>query len=93
MTFLKKNTGTKLYDKPQKNTKQPYKSKFTKPSKPITPVKPLPRPKPKPIVAGGVSGGRRGSGSRPSSGSKAPSFNAQHSKGTLTHKQTLGIMR
>ena len=85
--------GVTLYDKPQKNTKQPYKSKFAKPSKPITPVKPLPRPKPKPIVAGGGSGGRRGSGSRPSSGSNSPSFNAQHSKGTRTHKETLGIMR
>ena len=85
--------GVKLYDKPQKNTKQPYKSKFVKPSKPKTPVKPLPRPKPKPIVVGGGSGGRRGSGSRPSSGSNSPSFNAQHSKGTFVSSSAYGIMR
>ena len=72
---------------------QKAKAQVSKPSKPKTPVKPLPRPKPKPIVAGGGSGGRRGSGSKPSSGSNSPSFNAQHSKGTRTHKETLGIMR
>jgi hypothetical protein len=56
-------------------------------------ITPLPRPKPKPIVAGTGGSGRRGSGSKPSSGSNSPSFNAQHSKGTRTHKETLGIMR
>ena len=91
--FLKKNPGTKLYDKPQKNTKEPYKSKFIRPSKLITPVKPIPKPKPKPIVAGGGMGGRRGSRSRPSSGSNSPSFNAQHSKGTFVSSSAYGIMR
>ena len=56
-------------------------------------ITPLPKPQPKPIVAGAGMGGRRGSGSKPSSGSTAPSFNAQHSKGTRTHKETLGILR
>jgi hypothetical protein len=56
-------------------------------------VPPLPRPQPKPIVAGGGMGGGRGSGSRPSSGSKAPSFNAKHSKGTSVSASSYGIMR
>ena len=54
---------------------------------------PLPKPKPKPQIAGGGMGGKRGSGSRPSSGSKAPSHSATHSKGTLTHQQVLGVLR
>ena len=56
-------------------------------------VPPLPKPKPKPQIAGGGMGGKRGSGSRPSSGSKAPSHSATHSKGTLTHQQVLGVLR
>jgi hypothetical protein len=60
----------------------------------ITPnITPLPKPQPKPIVAGGGMGGGRGSGSRPSSGSKAPSFNAKHSKGTSVSASSYGIMR
>ena len=55
--------------------------------------KPLPRPQPKPQIAGGGMGGRRGSGSRPSSGSKAPSFNAKHSRGTSVSASSYGIMR
>jgi hypothetical protein len=53
--------------------------------------KPLPRPKPKPQIAGGGMGGRRGGRSRPSSGSKAPSFNAKHSSGTRVASSTLGL--
>ena len=56
-------------------------------------ITPLPRPQPKPIVAGGGMGGGRGSGSRPSSGSKAPSFNAKHSRGTSVSASSYGIMR
>jgi len=58
-----------------------------------SPVKPLPRSRPNPQVAGGGMNGRRGSGSNPSSGSKAPSFSATHNRGHRTHKETLGIMR
>jgi hypothetical protein len=56
-------------------------------------VPPLPKPKPKPQVAGGGMGGRRGGRSRPSSGSKAPSFNAKHSSGTFVSASSYGIMR
>jgi hypothetical protein len=55
-------------------------------------ITPLPRPKPKPIVAGGGSGGRRGGGSRPSSGSKVPSHSATHSRGTSLTATSLGIL-
>jgi hypothetical protein len=59
-----------------------------------TGVKPLPRATPKPIVAGGGMGGRRGSGSNPSrQGTKPPSQSPTHRKGTMTSASAYGIMR
>jgi hypothetical protein len=57
-------------------------------------VKPLPKPKPKPYVAaGGGMGGRRGSGSRPSTNAQKPrTQNPTHSSSsTRTARSTLGI--
>lgn len=91
--FEKKNFGAKLYNKPQKNTKQPYKSKFARPKNAgKTPVKPSPKPKPKVTVAGGGQGGGRGSGAKPSTKQKAPSPSPRHPK----HKgsaSAYGIMK
>ena len=59
-----------------------------------TPVKPMPKPAAKPYVAaGGGMGGRRGSGSSPSTGSKPPSFSPTHKKGTRTAQATLGVKK
>jgi hypothetical protein len=68
-------------------------AQVSKSNKPKTPVKPLPKPKPKIQVSGGGMGGRRGSGSNPSSGSKAPSFSAKHGKGNIVSASAYGIMR
>jgi hypothetical protein len=58
------------------------------------PVKPQPKPKPKVYTpAGGGMGGRRGSGSSPSTGSKPPSFSPTHKKGTKTAQATLGVKK
>ena len=89
--FEKKNPGAKLYNKPQKNTKQPYKSKFSRPEnagKP--PVKPSPKPTPKVTVAGGA-GGKRRSRANPSSKQKAPSPSPKHPKNGTASKPTYGI--
>lgn len=57
-------------------------------------VKPLPRATPKPIVAGGGMGGRRGSGSNPPrQGTKPPSQSPTHRRGTMTSASAYGIMR
>jgi hypothetical protein len=87
----KKSPSVKLYDKPQKNTKQPYKSKFSRPEnagKP--PVKPSPKPTPKVTVAGGA-GGKRRSRVNPSSKQKAPSPSPKHPKNGTASKPTYGI--
>jgi hypothetical protein len=55
------------------------------------PVSPPIKQKPKVIVAGGGQGGRRGSGSNPST-SKVPNFNAS-TKGMRSKQETLGLMR
>jgi len=82
--FLKKNPAAKLYNKPQKNTGQPYKSRFARPKNAgIKPVGQPPKPKPKVITkkskpAGGGMGGARGGSSKP------PSFKAT----TASHRRT-----
>ncbi len=59
-----------------------------------TAVKPLPRATPKPIVAGGGMGGRRGGGANPSrQGTKPPSQSPTHRRGTMTSASAYGIMR
>jgi hypothetical protein len=55
------------------------------------PVSPPIKQKPKVVVAGGGMGGRRGSGSNPST-SKVPNFNAS-TKGMRSKQETLGLMR
>jgi hypothetical protein len=55
------------------------------------PVSPPIKQKPKVVVAGGGMGGRRGSGSNPST-SKVPNFNAS-TKGMRSKQQTLGLNR
>jgi hypothetical protein len=58
------------------------------------PVKPLPRATPRPQVAGGGMGGRRGSGANiPRQGTKPPSQSPTHRKGTMTSASVYGIMR
>jgi hypothetical protein len=93
--FLKRNPGTKLYDKPQKNTGQPYKSRFSRPRNAVkTPVKPLPKPKPKPQTT--YKGGARSSGSSPSgrgTGVKPPSFSPRHGSGTRRTQAVYGVRK
>jgi hypothetical protein len=55
------------------------------------PVSPPIKQKPKVVVAGGGMGGRKGSGSNPST-SKVPNFNAS-TKGMRSKQQTLGLNR
>lgn len=91
--FLKKNPSAKLYNKPQKNTGQSYKSRFARPKNAgRPPVKPLPKPKPKTTVAGGGMGGGRGSGARPTNSQKPRTQNPTHSaNATRTARSTLGV--
>jgi hypothetical protein len=59
-----------------------------------TGVKPLPRATPRPQVAGGGMGGRRGGGTNPPrQGTKPPSQSPTHRKGTMTSASAYGIMR
>jgi hypothetical protein len=90
--FLKNNPGAKLYDKPQKNTGHPYKSRFSRPKNAgRTPVKPIPKPKPK-VSTTPRAGNPRRSGSNPSNSQKPRSQNPTHSpNSTRTSRSTLGI--
>ncbi len=57
-------------------------------------VKPLPRATPRPQVAGGGMGGRRGGGANPPrQGTKPPSQSPTHRRGTMTSASAYGIMR
>jgi hypothetical protein len=57
-------------------------------------VKPLPKPKPRPYTpAGGGMGGRRGSGARPTTSTRPPSFSPTHKKGTQTTQAALGVKK
>lgn len=58
-----------------------------------TGVRPLPKPIPKPQVAGGGMGGRRGSVANPSNSQKPKTVNPTHPKGTRTAQSTLGIKK
>jgi hypothetical protein len=93
--FLKKNKSAKLYDKPQKNTKQPTKSRFTRPKTATkTPVKPIPKPAANKKTSQ-YKGGQRSSKSKGSTkSSKPPSFSPNHSaKSTKTARSTYGVKK
>jgi hypothetical protein len=83
--------SVKLYDKPQKNTGESYKSRFARPKNAgVRPVKPPAKPAVK-VIKTSPQGGSRGSGSKPST-SKPPSFSAS-TKGMRSKQETLGLMR
>ena len=57
-------------------------------------IRPVPRATPKPQVAGGGMGGRRGGGvNPPRQGTKPPSMSATHRRGTMTSASAYGIIR
>jgi hypothetical protein len=93
--FVKKNPAAKLYDKPQKNKGQPYKSRFARPKNAgIALPKPPAKPKPKVTVvkSNQYRGGQRGSGAKPATQS-TPKFSAQHKSGATKSASAYGIHR
>ena len=89
--FLKKNSAAKLYNKPQKNTGQSYKSKFARPKNSgVSPAKPPVKPSTKPSTTPYRGGQRSGRSNTPNS-QRPKSVNPTHPKGTRTAKSTLGI--
>jgi hypothetical protein len=93
--FLKKNPKAKLYDKPQKNTGQPYQSRFARSQPKTTPVKPPVKPESKSSTTS-YRGGGRGSGSSPStrgSGTRPPSFSPRHGSGTGRTQAVYGVKK
>ena len=91
--FAKKNPAAKLYDKPQRNTGESYKSRFARPKNAgRTPVNPPTKPKPKVTVISGGQGGRRGSGVR-SNTTGVAGVRASHPQGTRRNQGVLGIRK
>jgi hypothetical protein len=91
--FLKKNPSAKLYEKPQRNTGGAYKSRFARPTNAgRTPVKPPAKPS---VNVVKVSGNRQGQGGRRGSGSKVttgnPAVSSAHPQGTKRNQAVLGI--
>jgi hypothetical protein len=93
--FKKKNKSVNLYDKPQKNTKQSNKSRFTRPKTATkTPVKPIPKPAAKKKTSQYKGGQRSSNRNKSKSGTKPPSFSPNHSaKSTKTARSTLGVKK
>ena len=94
--FAKNNPSAKLYDKPQKNTGEAYKSRFARPTNAgRTPVKPPTKPTTNVVrVSSGSQGGGRGAaaaarrnGRKPST----PSVSPAHPQGTRRNQAVLGI--
>lgn len=76
---------------PRRKQSGPYQSRFARPKNAgVRPVKPPPKSTPK-IVRTSSQGGRRGSGSKPST-SNPPRFSAS-TKGMRSKQETLGLMR
>jgi len=87
--------GVTLYDKPQKNKGQPYKSRFARPKNAgIALPKPPAKPKPKVTVVklNQYRGGQRGGGAKPATQS-TPKFSAQHKSGATKSASAYGIHR
>jgi hypothetical protein len=92
--FEKKNPGAILYNKPQKNTGQSYKSNFSRPRNAgVPPVKPPVKPAPKVVRVSKPIGTGGGGISKGSNSQKAPSPSPRHPKGTGTTQRTTGTKR
>jgi hypothetical protein len=95
-TKAKIASGELKPDGRKRTGQEQMRMKISKSQKKKAPPKPNPRKKANVSVyrpAGGGMGGRRGSGARPSTPSKAPSFSANHKKGTSTAQSVLGIKK
>ena len=82
-------------DPRRKNTKQPYKSKFSRPKTANkSPVKPPPKPKVKTNKTTYKGGQRSSKANRTQKGTKPPSFSPNHSsKSTRTARSTFGVKK
>jgi hypothetical protein len=82
--------SVKLYDKPQKNTGQPYQSRFSRPRNAgVRPVNPPSKPSVKVVRTKANTIGNGKGGGRPSS-SRTPNFSAS-TRGSRSKANTLGI--
>jgi hypothetical protein len=92
--FAKNNPSATLYNKPQKNTGQPYKSRFARPRNAgVPPVKPPVKPAPKVVRVSKPIGTGGGGISKGSNSQKAPSPSPRHPRGTGTTQRTTGTKR
>jgi len=84
--------SVKLYDKPQKNTGEAYKSRFARPKNAgVKPVAPPAKPKPKVTVIQKPKGNVRGGGSR--GGSRIPPISATNPRANNSSAQVKGVKR
>jgi hypothetical protein len=92
-TTAKYGQGVKLYDKPQKNTGESYKSRFARPRNAgVKPVSPPVSRKPKVVYGPPVPSSKRSGGGRGGSSNKPPRFTAG-TRGMRSKQETLGLMR
>lgn len=95
-TKAKIASGELKPDGRKRTGQEQMRMKISKSQKKKTPPKQKPKKSPKVVKynpAGGGMGGRRGSGARPSTGSKAPSFSSKHGRGTSANQAMLGIKK
>lgn len=93
-TQAKIASGELKPDGKKRTGQEQMRMKISDSQKKKAPPKQKPKKSPKVVAynpAGGGMGGRRGSGARPSTGSRAPSFPAKHGRGTSTNQSILGI--
>jgi len=84
--------AVKMYDKPQKNTGEAYKSRFARPKNAgVKPVAPPAKPKPRVTVIQKPKGNVRGGGSR--GGSRIPPINAVNPNAKNSSAQVKGVTR